>query len=210
MQGVCVSAHAAAIATVQAPAMCHRAIATVQALAMCQCQKLSRAGVHTAWAARRAFRLLAWVVGRTACLGTDLQLPSIRAAAFQFGAQTEILPERFCRMCSKRKDLPAPASPVMKRFIPSLTNWSASRWYESSLSSLMQRNCFGGLQPMHHPTPLQPMHISNEILIQRTYGKHSRLSPIAEDCLLESEPAECRSPLVNLDPPAGIMWLAIC
>ena len=35
MQGGCVSAHAAAIATVQAPAMCHRAIATVQAPAMC-------------------------------------------------------------------------------------------------------------------------------------------------------------------------------
>ena len=73
MQGGCVSAHAAtigtvqaaamchrAIATVQAPAMCHRAIATAQALAMCyraigtvqapamcQCEKLSRAGVHT-------------------------------------------------------------------------------------------------------------------------------------------------------------------
>ena len=60
MQGGCVSAHAAAIDTVQVPAMCHRAIATVQALAMCHraiatvqapamchCQKLSRAGVHT-------------------------------------------------------------------------------------------------------------------------------------------------------------------
>ena len=60
MQGGCVSAHAAAIATVQAPAMCHRAIATVQAPAMCHravatvqapamChgQKLSRAGVQT-------------------------------------------------------------------------------------------------------------------------------------------------------------------
>ena len=60
MQGGCVSARAAAIDTVQVPAMCHRAIATVQALAMCHraiatvqapamyhCQKLSRAGVHT-------------------------------------------------------------------------------------------------------------------------------------------------------------------
>ena len=36
MQGGCVSAHAAAIATFQAPAICHRAIATVQALAMCK------------------------------------------------------------------------------------------------------------------------------------------------------------------------------
>ena len=35
MQGGCVSAHAAVIATFQAPAICHRAIATVQALAMC-------------------------------------------------------------------------------------------------------------------------------------------------------------------------------
>ena len=35
LHGGCVSAHAAAIATVQAPAMCHRAIATVQAPAMC-------------------------------------------------------------------------------------------------------------------------------------------------------------------------------
>jgi hypothetical protein len=34
MQGGCVSAHAAVIATVQAPAMCHRDLATVQALAM--------------------------------------------------------------------------------------------------------------------------------------------------------------------------------
>ena len=80
MQGGCVSAHAAVIATVQSAAICHRAIATVQALAachraiatvqraiataqalamcyraigtvqapaMCQCEKLSRAGVHT-------------------------------------------------------------------------------------------------------------------------------------------------------------------
>ena len=36
MQGACVSAHAAVIATFQAPAICHRAIATVQALAMCK------------------------------------------------------------------------------------------------------------------------------------------------------------------------------
>ena len=36
MQGGCVSAHAAVIATVQAPAMCHRDLATVQALAMCK------------------------------------------------------------------------------------------------------------------------------------------------------------------------------
>ena len=35
MQGGCISAHAAVIATFQAPAICHRAIATVQALAMC-------------------------------------------------------------------------------------------------------------------------------------------------------------------------------
>ena len=60
MQGGCVSAHAAviatvqahamchrAIATVQAPAMCQRAIATVQASAMCHCEKLSTAGFHT-------------------------------------------------------------------------------------------------------------------------------------------------------------------
>ena len=73
MQGGCVSAHAApiatvqalamchrALATVQAPAMCHRAMATAQALAMCHlaiacvqahavchCKKLSSVGVHT-------------------------------------------------------------------------------------------------------------------------------------------------------------------
>ena len=68
MQGGCVSAHAAAIATVQAPAMCHRAIATVQAPAMCQraiatvqasamchCQKLSTAGVHTSGVPHASF-----------------------------------------------------------------------------------------------------------------------------------------------------------
>ena len=60
MQGGWVSAYAAAIATLQAPAMrhraiaivqapavCQRAIATVQASAMCHCQKLSAAGLHT-------------------------------------------------------------------------------------------------------------------------------------------------------------------
>ena len=36
MQGACVSAHAAVIATFQAPAICDRAIVTVQALAMCK------------------------------------------------------------------------------------------------------------------------------------------------------------------------------
>ena len=36
MQSRCVSAHARAIATVQAPAICQRPIATVQASAMCQ------------------------------------------------------------------------------------------------------------------------------------------------------------------------------
>ena len=68
MQGGCVSAYAAAIATVQAHAMCHRAIATVQAPAMCQraiatvqasamcdCQKLSRAGVHTSGVPHASF-----------------------------------------------------------------------------------------------------------------------------------------------------------
>ena len=58
MQGGCVSANAAAIATLQAFAMCHRAIATVQARAMCEraiatvqasamchCQKLSTAAL---------------------------------------------------------------------------------------------------------------------------------------------------------------------
>ena len=72
MQGGCVSAHAAVIATVQAPAICHRAIATVQALAMCHpavatvqapatChgQKLSRAGVHTS-GVPHAFFLLSY------------------------------------------------------------------------------------------------------------------------------------------------------
>ena len=70
MQGGCVSAHAAAISTVQAPAMCHRAIATVQAPAMCyravaavqapamcHCQKLSRAGVHTSGVPHASFRV---------------------------------------------------------------------------------------------------------------------------------------------------------
>ena len=83
MQGGCVSAHAAAIATVQAPAMCHRAIATVQApamchraiatvqapamcqrviatvqaSAMCHCQKLSTAGVHTSGVPHASFLL---------------------------------------------------------------------------------------------------------------------------------------------------------
>ena len=57
MQGGCVSAHAAAIATVQAPAMCHRAIATVQAPAMRHCQKLSRAGVHTSGVPHASFLL---------------------------------------------------------------------------------------------------------------------------------------------------------
>ena len=70
MQGGCVSAHAAAIDTVQVPAMCHRAIATVQALAMCHralatvqapamcdCQKLSRAGVHTSGVPHDSFLL---------------------------------------------------------------------------------------------------------------------------------------------------------
>ena len=70
MQGGCVSAHAAAIATVQAPAMCHRAIAIVQAPAMCQraiaivqasamchCQKLSTAGVHTSGVPHASFLL---------------------------------------------------------------------------------------------------------------------------------------------------------
>ena len=70
MQGGCVSAHAAVIATVQAPAMCHRdlatvqalamghrAIATVQAPAMCHCQELSRAGVHTSGVPHASFLL---------------------------------------------------------------------------------------------------------------------------------------------------------
>ena len=70
MQGGCVSAHAAviatfqglaichrAIATVQALAMCHRAIATVQAPAMCHCEKLSRAGVHTSGVPHASFLL---------------------------------------------------------------------------------------------------------------------------------------------------------
>ena len=83
MQGGCVSAHAAVIATVQAPAICHRAIATMQALAMCHraiatvqapamchraiatvqmsamchCQKLSRAGVHTSGVPHASFLL---------------------------------------------------------------------------------------------------------------------------------------------------------
>ena len=83
MQGGCVSAHAAVIATLQAPAICHRAIATVQALAMCHraiatvqapamchlaiatvhapaichCQKLSRAGVYTSRVTHASFLL---------------------------------------------------------------------------------------------------------------------------------------------------------
>ena len=70
MQGGCVSAHAAVIATVQAPAICHRAIATVQALAMCHraiatvqapamchCQKLSRAAMHTSGVPHASFLL---------------------------------------------------------------------------------------------------------------------------------------------------------
>ena len=86
MQGGCVSAHAAVIATFQAPAICHRAIATVQALAMCHCaiasvqapamcycaiataqalamlamchcQKLSMAGVHTSGVPHASFLL---------------------------------------------------------------------------------------------------------------------------------------------------------
>ena len=57
MQGGCVSAHAAAIVTVQAPAMCHRAIATVQAPAMCHCQKLQRAGVDASGVPHCSFLL---------------------------------------------------------------------------------------------------------------------------------------------------------
>ena len=43
------------IATVQAFAMCYRAFPTVQAPAFCDCQKLSRAGVHTSGVRHASF-----------------------------------------------------------------------------------------------------------------------------------------------------------
>ena len=87
MQGGCVSAHAAVIATVQAPAICHRAIATVQALAMChraiatvQAPAMCHRAIATVQALAMCHRAVATVQAPAMCHGQKLSRAGVHTS----------------------------------------------------------------------------------------------------------------------------------
>ena len=67
MHGGCVSGHAAAIASVQASAMCHRAIATVQAFAMVQASAMCHRSIATVQAFAMCYRAIPTVQAPAMC-----------------------------------------------------------------------------------------------------------------------------------------------